>query len=471
MSNSKGRSSSSTSHSRFSFDVSVEDDELKEKVIRKLEDIRERLTATSGIMPLSSSRSTKSFCKFTSAQSTASSGLDIVERRSARIRRSNEQDKHKKRSIVNNTTGFPGVSSFYKASQEEILEAVYEQLQQLSNHKYFKRASEDKIDETLSSSNEDNSKGKVDLGSTNYQKNYVEWKNSRHINGTQKYVIENIKKREQQTPYGTYGNFRTETVYQHDFMKKELYKPLDSSRNDNEENQVEEEQKDEENEEQKSEDKKEDVESQEEKSDKENKDDENELKDEEDNEIVDELKKLYIINDEDASTVISNVKSERETNASTVSRTSAKSNRRPSSEPETPHSQYLSEYDDLLSIHKSLVSRKCSRYSSDYDDNLSQCLSEYSNCNSINSNTSSKYRGKASYMPRPVTSHHIEYQLKNATKKQNSNNRGKTGQTTSLPLLRSRNNSGQPSPLLEDAPDVILVKPSNVLPSKPQSRR
>lgn len=170
--------------------------------------------------------------------SSSSRSAKLVEERSSLIRKPpiNDRMAHKKMALSDRATAFPHVSDFRTFGKEEILESVLDKINSLSNHSYFVCGSD------LNSSSHPQTEGKTPLvisgkapstfssdsmpsTISQYQRHYIEWKNTKQIAESTKQIAEAIKRKEHSVPFATFGVFSMgDSVYKNDFVTEEKLK-------------------------------------------------------------------------------------------------------------------------------------------------------------------------------------------------------------------------------------------------------
>ncbi|KAG2382481.1 hypothetical protein C9374_005061 [Naegleria lovaniensis] len=173
-----------------------------------------------------------------STSSSSSRSAKLVEERSSLIRKQplNDRMAHKKMALSDRATAFPHVSDFRTFGKEEILESVLDKINSLSNHSYFVCGGD------LDSSSHPQAEGKTPLvisgkapstyssdsmpsSISQYQRHYIEWKNTKEIAEGTRQIAEAIKRKEHSVPFATFGVFSMgDSVYKNDFVTEEKLK-------------------------------------------------------------------------------------------------------------------------------------------------------------------------------------------------------------------------------------------------------
>ncbi|EFC37516.1 predicted protein [Naegleria gruberi] len=159
----------------------------------------------------------------------------IVESRSSLIKKANDRFAHKKMSISDRNSTFPGVNEYrFAKEKEDIMESVLDKINNLSNHSYFTGSDDGKSQKSSDlfimgkapSVSQSQQSTESQLSSqSQYQRQYIEWKNAKEINESSKQIAETIKKREGHVPFGTFGVFQTgNSIYKRDFITEDALK-------------------------------------------------------------------------------------------------------------------------------------------------------------------------------------------------------------------------------------------------------
>ena len=170
------------------------------------------------------------------SQSTSSvRSSKLIESKASIIKKANDKNYHKKYAVRDRTTGFPSVGEFRKIPKDQVLESVLDKIETLSMHSYFTESSDEmgrKSSLFVSGKNSlsINSSDSLPSSTSQYQREYVEWKNAQEINKGTKQIAEAIKRKENHIPFGTFGSYGTgKTVYNKDFVTEKSLKKAKNS--------------------------------------------------------------------------------------------------------------------------------------------------------------------------------------------------------------------------------------------------